>query len=180
MYNLGKIYRFDLKEPDRAVATFNRVLTEYPKTQYREEIYYLMYLTLSENDNNRIVWKDKLTSEFPNSTYARLVNKSVGNGIGDDKNRNNPVKAYESAYQLYADGNFTKALEDIEADLPAYKGSMLEDKFALLRVFLVGKVRGREAYLQAINEFVRLYPGSIYLPRLKEMQESREISVGKR
>lgn len=179
LYNLGKIYRFDLKEPDRAVATFNRVLTEYPKTQYREEIYYLMYLTLGENDKNRLVWKDKLTTEFPNSTYARLVNKSVASGA-DDKNKNNPVKAYESAYQMYADGNYTKALEEIESDLPAYKGSMLEDKFALLRVFLVGRVRGREAYLQAINEFVRLYPSSIYLPRLKEMQESREISVGKR
>jgi tetratricopeptide (TPR) repeat protein len=178
LYNLGKIYRFDLKEPDRAVATFDRVLTEYPKTQYREEIYYLMYLTLAEEDNNRLVWKDKLTTEFPNSTYARLVTKSTAGS--DDKNRDNPVKAYESAYALYASGNFTRALEEIEADLPAYKGSMLEDKFALLRVFLVGKVRGREAYLQAINEFVRLYPGSIYLPRLKEMQESREISVGKR
>jgi len=180
LYNLGKIYRFDLKEPARAVVTFNRVLTEYPGTQYREEIYYLMYLTLAEDDNNRLVWKDKLTSEFPNSTYARLVTKSEGSGSVGDKNRNNPVKAYESAYQLYADGNFAKALEEIESDLPAYKGSMLEDKFALLRVFLVGKIRGREAYLQAINEFVRLYPGSIYLPRLKEMQESREISVGKR
>jgi tetratricopeptide (TPR) repeat protein len=180
LYNLGKIYRFDLKEPGRAVVTFNRVLTEYPNTQYREEIYYLMYLTLAEEDNNRLVWKDKLTSEFPNSTYARLVNKSAGNAAGGDKNRNNPVKAYESAYELYASGNYTQALEEIESDLPAYKGSMLEDKFALLRVFLVGKVRGREAYLQAINEFVRLYPGSIYLPRLKEMQESREISVGKR
>ena len=180
LYNLGKIYRFDLKEPARAVVTFNRVLTEYPGTQYREEIYYLMYLTLAEEDNNRLVWKDKLTSEFPNSTYARLVTKSEGSGAVGDKSRNNPVKAYESAYQLYADGNFAKALEEIESDLPAYKGSMLEDKFALLRVFLVGKIRGREAYLQAINEFVRLYPGSIYLPRLKEMQESREISVGKR
>lgn len=180
LYNLGKIYRFDLKELARAVVTFNRVLTEYPGTQYREEIYYLMYLTLAEEDNNRLVWKDKLTSEFPNSTYARLVTKSEGSGAVGDKNRNNPVKAYENAYQLYADGNFAKALEEIESDLPAYKGSMLEDKFALLRVFLVGKIRGREAYLQAINEFVRLYPGSIYLPRLKEMQESREISVGKR
>jgi tetratricopeptide (TPR) repeat protein len=180
LYNLGKIYRFDLKEPSRAVVTFNRVMTEYPNTQYREELYYLMYLTLAEDDNNRLVWKDKLTSEFPNSTYARLVNKSAANTISGEKNRNNPVKAYESVYELYASGNYTRALEEIESDLPAYKGSMLEDKFALLRVFLVGKVRGREAYLQAINEFVRLYPGSIYLPRLKEMQESREISVGKR
>lgn len=178
LYNLGKIYRFDLKESDRAIAAFNRVLGEYPQTQYREEIFYLMYLTLAEDDKNRDVWKDKLMSEFPNSTYARLINKSASDGSAGD--RNNPVKAYESAYKLYADGNYSKALEDIEADLPAYKGSMLEDKFALLRVFLVGKIRGREAYLQAINEFVRLYPNSQYLPRLKEMQELREISVGKR
>ena len=177
LYSLGKIYRFDLKEPERSIAAFNRVLGEYPQTQYKEEIYYLMYLTVEENDKNRLVWKDKLMTEFPNSTYARLVNNSGSASSGD---RNNPLKAYESAYKLYADGNYSKALEDIEFNLPAYKGSMLEDKFALLRVFLVGKIRGREAYLQAINEFVRLYPNSQYLPRLKEMQESREISVGKR
>lgn len=180
LYNLGKIYRFDLKETDKAIATFTRVLNDYPTTKYREEIYYLMYLTVPENDPSRMAWKDKLTTEFPTSTYARLVNKSVNDGTGADKNKNNPVKAYEHAYDLYAQGNFTKALEEIEADLPAYKGSMLEDKFALLRVFLIGKTRGREAYLQAINEFGRLYPGSVYLPRIKEMQESREISVGKR
>jgi tetratricopeptide (TPR) repeat protein len=180
LYNLGKIYRFDLKEPERSVAAFNRVLSEYPQTQYREEIYYLMYLTLPESDKDRLVWKDKLMTEFPNSTYARLVNNTVKDGATGDRDSNNPVKAYESAYKLYADGNYNKALEDIESNLPAYKGSMLEDKFALLRVFLVGKTRGREAYLQAINEFVRLYPNSIYLPRLKEMQELREITVGKR
>ncbi|MDQ6480835.1 tetratricopeptide repeat protein [Dyadobacter sp. LHD-138] len=180
LYNLGKIYRFDLKEPERSVAAFNRVLNEYPQTQYKEEIFYLMYLTLPESDKDRLVWKDKLMSEFPNSTYARLLNSAANDGTTGDKDRNNPVKAYESAYKLYADGNYTKALEDIESNLPAYKGSMLEDKFALLRVFLVGKTRGREAYLQAINEFVRLYPNSMYLPRLKEMQELREISVGKR
>lgn len=83
-------------------------------------------------------------------------------------------------YKLYADGNYTKALEDIEKNLPSYKGSSMEDKFALLRVFLIGKVRGKEAYAQAITEFMRLYPTSIYLPRLKEMQEFNSLSMGKR
>ncbi len=176
LYTLGKIYRFDLKEPDRATATFNRVLGEFPKTLYKDEIYYLMYLTLAEDDVNRLTWKDKLLNEFPNSTYARLVTKSANTS---DEN-GNPVKAYERAYKLYADGNYTKALEDVEADLPSYKGSMLEDKFALLRVFLIGKVRGKESYAQAITEFIRLYPSSIYLPRLKEMQEMSALSMGKR
>ena len=176
LYSLGKIYRFDLKESERAVTTFNRVLSDFPSTKYKDEIYYLMYLSLPENDVNRSAWKDKLTGEFPNSTYARLLTKSASS----TSDENNPVKAYEKAYQLYADGNYVKALEDVEADLPSYKGSMLEDKFALLRVFLIGKVRGKELYAQAITEFIRLYPTSVYLPRLKEMQELSVLSMGKR
>ena len=178
LYKLGKIYRFDLKEPDKAVVTFNRVLNDYPKTQYKDEIYYLIYLTLDENDKTRLSWKDKLLSEYPNSTYARLISKT------SDQNGNlaagNPVKEYENTYQLYIDGNYTKALTDVESNLPSYKGGPMEDKFALLRVFLIGKVRGKEAYSQAISEFIQLYPSSVYLPRLKEMKELSALSVGKR
>jgi tetratricopeptide (TPR) repeat protein len=178
LYKLGKIYRFDLREDQRAVATFNRVLDEYPKTLYKDEIYYLMYLTLPEDDRSKPAWKDKLLTEFPNSTYARLVNKSVekeGSLAGGSQ-----LKEYESAYQLYSQGNFTKALEDIEANMPSYKGGELEDKFALLRVFLIGKVRGKEAYAQSITEFISLYPSSSFLPRLKEMQDLSSLSAGKR
>ncbi|TDE16280.1 type IX secretion system periplasmic lipoprotein PorW/SprE [Dyadobacter psychrotolerans] len=178
LYKLGKIYRFDLREDERAVFTFNRVLTDYPKTIYKDEIYYLMYLTLSEEDKGKLIWKDKLLSEFPNSTYARLISKtSDKNGIAGSGNQ---VKEYENIFQMYSDGNYTKALDEIEANLPSYKGGAMEDKFALLRVFLIGKVRGKEAYTQAITEFVRLYPTSTYLPRIKEMQDLSSLSLGKR
>jgi tetratricopeptide (TPR) repeat protein len=178
LYNLGKIYRFDLKESQRAITTFERVLADFPKTQYKDEIYYLLYLSYEDNNQNKTAWKDKLLSEYPTSTYARLVNKSTD--VAGSANSGNPVKEYEAVYKLYTDGNFTKALEDIEQNLPAYKGGSMEDKFALLRVFLIGKVRGKEAYSQAITEFIRLYPSSIYLPRLKEMQELNSLSMGKR
>ncbi|WP_215233612.1 type IX secretion system periplasmic lipoprotein PorW/SprE [Dyadobacter linearis] len=176
LYGLGKIYRFDLKESQRAIATFNRMLSEYPQTQYKDEIYYLLYLSYEEENQNKASWKSKLLSEFPNSTYARLVSKST-DAAG---NSGNPIKEYEAVYMLYSKGEYVKALEDIERNLPAYKGGSMEDKFALLRVFLIGKVRGKDAYGQAITEFMRLYPASVYLPRLKEMQEFNSLSMGKR
>ena len=178
LYKLGKIYRFDLREDQRALTTFNRVLNEYPKTLYKDEIYYLMYLTLPEDDNGRLAWKDKLLSEFPNSTYARLINKVPGKDAS--LAGGSLLKEYEAVYQLYNEGNFTKALEEIEANMPSYKGGELEDKFALLRVFLIGKVRGKDAYAQSITEFITLYPSSSYLPRLKEMQDLSSLSAGKR
>lgn len=178
LYKLGKIYRFDLKEDEKALFVFNRVLSDYPSTRYKDEIYYLVYLTLPEEDRNKTTWKDKLMAEFPNSTYARLISKTSGkNGTASGGDQ---LKEYENIFKLYTEGNNTKALEEIEANLPSYKGGALEDKFALLRVFLIGKVRGKEAYSQAITEFIRLYPSSTYLPRLKEMQELSSLSVGKR
>lgn len=176
LYNLGKIYRFDLKESNRAIASFERVLSEYPNTQYKDEIYYLLFLSNEQNAASQESWKSKLLSEYPNSTYARLVNKSTDTG----GTSGNATKEYEAMYKLYAAGNYTQALEEIEKNLPAYKGNAMEDKFALLRVFLIGKVRGKDAYAQAITEFMRLYPSSIYLPRLKEMQEFNSVSMGKR
>jgi tetratricopeptide (TPR) repeat protein len=172
LYRLGKIYRFDLKEPEKAVTTFNRLLKDFPKTAYREELYYLIYLSLDDQDKNRSLWKDKLLAEFPNSTYSRLVSQAqLAQADKDNPASGTPSKAYDAIYGLYTSGNFSEALAQVENALARYQQSALVDKFALLRIFLVGKVRGRDAYLQAINEFIRLYPGSPLLPRVQEMLE---------
>jgi tetratricopeptide (TPR) repeat protein len=172
LYRLGKIYRFDLKESEKAVTTFTRLLNEFPKTAYREEIYYLIYLSLDESNKNRLLWKEKLLAEFPSSSYARLLNQApiAGNNPGTSTTGSS-TKTYDGIYNLYTTGNYSEALAQVENALAVYRENALVDKFALLRIFLVGKVRGRDAYLQAINEFIRLYPDSALLPRVQEMLE---------
>ncbi|MBB5285911.1 tetratricopeptide (TPR) repeat protein [Rhabdobacter roseus] len=172
LYRLGKIYRFDLEEPQKAVASFTRLLKEYPSTTFREEVYYLIYLSLDEQDKNRPLWKEKLLTEYPNSLYARLLNQTPDdNGLAGTTAAGSPAKRYDAVYALYTRGNYTEALEQVENAVAQFHGHALEDKFALLRIFLVGKVRGRDAYLGAINEFIRLYPSSPLLPRVQEMLE---------
>jgi tetratricopeptide (TPR) repeat protein len=178
LYKLGKVYRFDLREDERAVTTFTRVLNDYPKTGYKDEVYYLMYLSLPEENPEKPKWKDRLLAEFPNSTYARLISKAPAKE--GELAAGGQVREYEDMYKMYSSGDYDKALTSIENNMPSYKGSSLEDKFALLRVFLIGKVRGKEAYAQSITEFISLYPSSVYLPRLKEMQELGSISAGRR
>lgn len=173
LYRLGKIYRFDLKESGKAVTTFTRLLSDFPKTTYREEIYYLIYLSLEENNKNRPLWKEKLLAEFPNSSYARLLNQVqvAGSGPTSAPAVGSAAKTYDSIYTLYITSNYPEALLQVENALVVYRENALVDKFALLRIFLVGKVYGRDAYLQAINEFIGLYPESTLLPRVQEMLE---------
>lgn len=171
LYSLGKIYRFELKEPVKAYATFKRLLNEYPSTSYKEEIYYLNYLSLSDEDRDRVVWRDKLINEFPNSTYARLVSKTNDTAGTIAAANGSPLKTYEAIYGLYESGDYKKGLSEVEVALSQFHGNNMEDKFALLRIFLIGKVRGKEHYVQAVNEFLHLYPQSQYLPRVKEISE---------
>ncbi|WP_025762261.1 type IX secretion system periplasmic lipoprotein PorW/SprE [Dyadobacter tibetensis] len=178
LYQLGKIYRFDLKENLKAIASFERILDEFPNSGHREEVYYLLYLSHAEGSSEKIAWKNKIFQDFPNSTYARLVSEKTETGASNNAMKN-PQEAYESSYQLYAQGSYEQALKDIEQNLPAYKGGPLEDKFALLRLFLIGKVRGKAEYTQAITEFIQLYPQSAYLARVKEMQELAVGSFGR-
>ncbi len=173
LYKLGKIYRFDLKESGKAVDMFTRLLKDFPKTSYREEIYYLIYLSLKEDDQNRPLWKEKLLTEFPNSSYAKLLNQAqiARQSDATAPADGSPGKTYDRLYGLYAAGNYTEALAQVDNALAVYRESAMADRFAILRIFLIGKVRGRDAYLQAINEFIRLYPESALLPRVQEMLE---------
>jgi tetratricopeptide (TPR) repeat protein len=161
LFELGKIYYLALAEPQKSRVTFDRLLKEYPQTSYREEIYYLSYLASEEGQ--RDVWKNRLVDEFPGSTYVSLL------GDGSTASLDKIASMYEQVYGLYRQGNFEQGLQEVEAMMPKVRQSQLEPKFALLRIFLIGNVRGEAAYKSAIQEFLKLYPSSEYVSRVQEM-----------
>lgn len=163
MFELGKIYRFALEEKQKAEELFRELLNQYPQSAYKEEIYYLNYLAAEGTD--RELWKNKLVAEFPGSTYVSLLGDSDSGPMTVDKISG----LYAEAFALYEKGDYEKGLANIEGLLPRVRQTQLEDKFALLRIFLIGKVRGEVAYKNAIQEFLKLYPKSEYESRVREM-----------
>ena len=166
LYKLGKLYKFDLDQPKEAITTFEQLLGRYPNTLQKPEVYYLLHLS-NDQLGNSSGWKDKLVTEFPNTSYARLAGNAVNRTTDSEAQA---LAAYTTIYELYKANNTTEALARAENSLPAFAGTQLEDKLALLRVILVGKVQPIDAYKRALSEFVRDYPGSKLLPNIKEMQ----------
>jgi tetratricopeptide (TPR) repeat protein len=175
LYQLGKLYKFELDKPAEAVATFEQLLNRYPNTLQKPEIYYLLHLS-NEQLAKTSDWKEKLLIEFPNTSYARLVGRSASQTSGSETQA---VAAYTQIYDLYKGNNPTEALARAANALNTFAGTQLEDKLALLRVILIGKVQGADPYRQALNEFVRDYPGSELLPHAKEMQAVANQSAQK-
>ncbi|WP_420151628.1 tetratricopeptide repeat protein [Spirosoma sp.] len=165
LYKLGKLYKFQLNQPADAIPTFEQLLTRYPNTLQKPEVYYLLYLS-NEQLGKASNWKDKLLTEYPNTSYARLTGRTVAQTTDSEAQAQ---KTYAAIYELYKANNTTEALTRVESALNQFAGSQLEDKLALLRAILIGKVKNVESYQQALSEFVRDYPTSELLPRAKEM-----------
>ncbi|RIV26916.1 hypothetical protein DYU11_00920 [Fibrisoma montanum] len=176
LYNLGKLYKFQLNQPADAITTFEQLLSRFPNTLQKPEVYYLLHLS-TEQLARQSGWKDKLLAEFPNTSYARLVGKSASQGSNAESQAQ---RAYSEIYELYKANNVTEALARAENALSSFSGTQIEDKLALLRVILIGRVQGADPYRQALSEFIRDYPSSSLLPRVKELQAAADQPTAKR
>lgn len=176
-YKLGKIYKFSLEEPQNAVKTFEQMLTRFPNSNYKPELYYLLYLTTKTNPES---WKERLLKEFPNSSYTRLLTKANGATTASGNIELEALKDYEKILTLYQNANYSEAYAQLEMAIVTYAGSKIEDKYALLRIYLLGKLQGREAYLKALNSFIKDYPTSPLLPRAREILESQQSTSVKK
>ena len=173
LYRLGKIYKFNLEEPENAIKTLESLLDRFPSTNYKPEAYYLLFLT---KNKDKEVWKEKLLVEFPNSSYTRLLNKTSAVAAGGNLDLE-ALKDYEKILQLYQIGNYAEAYAQLEMALVTYAGSKVEDKYAVLNIYLTGKIKGKEAYLKALNDFIKDRPTSPLLPRVREILESQQSTA---
>ena len=176
LYKLGKLYKFQLDKPADAIPTFEQLLTRYPNTLPKPEVYYLLYLS-NEQVGKASDWKDKLLTEYPNTSYARLAGRTATQSTDSEAQAQ---RVYTSIYELYKANNTTEALARAESALGVLAGTQLEDKLALLRVMMIGRVQGVDAYRKALNEFIRDYPASKLLPRARDMQAAADQPTANR
>lgn len=166
LYKLGKLYKFQLDKPADAIPTFEQLLARYPNTLPKPEVYYLLHLS-NEQLGKASNWKDKLLAEYPNTSYARLSGRAVAQSTDSEAQAQ---RIYTAIYELYKANNLTEALARAENAAGSFSGTQVEDKLALLRVMLIGRLKGVDVYRQVLNEFMRDYPASKLLPRAREMQ----------
>ncbi len=166
-FELGKLYRLGLGENDKAIATFEKLLTQFPGTHYEAETLYFLYLA-SEGTSRQNEFKNRLFEKFPDSYYVRMVNRSslVPLTAGAEAAAQ---QLYAQAYEAYQGGNYTAALSQTQQGLKQYAGNALEDKFALLKTMLVAKTENAEAYRKALTVFIDNYPSSNLISMAKEM-----------
>ncbi|MBK0404281.1 tetratricopeptide repeat protein [Adhaeribacter sp. BT258] len=169
LFKLANIYNQQLKEPARAAETFEKLLARNPQTKYAAETYYNLYLLYTLlNDPRAATYAAKLRSEFPNSTFVRIIDQP--DYMARNAAANLKIKQlYDSAYTLYEADKLKEAAEltaTIKKDNPQ---SEINDKLAFLEILILGKTNQVNLYKDAAVRFVFDYPRSPLNPRAQDI-----------
>jgi outer membrane protein assembly factor BamD (BamD/ComL family) len=173
MYELGGIYKEQLKEPARGYDTYSKQVARYPHGANAPEAYYLLYLYykgLPDADKTS-QYAAALQREFPNSTYSKL--------IADPRYREHELALHnavaarvDSAFTLYKEQSFTKAKAVLARTERQYPKSDLNDRIAYVRTLLAIRTQPPLTARAAVEQFYKDYPSSPLVPQAQALAET--------
>lgn len=159
-YTLGNIYNFNLDEPQNAKETFITLLDRYPDTSHEPEVLYLLYI-ISNNlqPHSGEPYKEKLLSEFPNSTYAKTIRnpnyKQESEALSAELQ-----KLYATAFNAYKGEDYVQADSLLSYALNEYPTTDFTDNLTLLKIMLIGKTGHIAQYQYRLEQFMEDFPDS--------------------
>ncbi|SFC89309.1 Tetratricopeptide repeat-containing protein [Flexibacter flexilis DSM 6793] len=170
LYNLGKIYRQKLEEPDNAATTFEHFVEKFYEDEKTPEVLYFLYLIYKEKGmaEKQEVCKQKLLKDFPKSDYAGLLRNP--NYLVEKKAQEAQAeKDYAVAYELYEQNRMAEAEIAVNKLRDNYPETVIMDKIVLLQTLIAGHTLAPSDYVTRINEFMKNYPKSKLIPLAQEM-----------
>lgn len=140
MANVGYIYNENLSDYIEAEDILKNLMIKYPKYNKMDKVIFQLYKINKElkNEDEAERYKKMLIEKYPNSDYAKILNKQ---GIKDKYSETNKevVKYYEDIYAAWVkqDYAYVKSRK-LEAD-KNYPNNGLQPKFEYIYALAVGK-----------------------------------------
>nr|WP_142601006.1 tetratricopeptide repeat protein [Solitalea koreensis] len=142
-YNLGNIYFTDLEEYNEAITYYSLALNLTPTAQYQAELLYDIYKSYELLGNNTLAsdYRNKLFSQFPNSTYATAIKEPGKKNNATDASQKAFEDQYELAYIDFQNNQFDKVLEGNTQFQISTASDYLKSKYAFLAALAIGKTQ---------------------------------------
>ena len=159
IFNMASIYKDKLEDFELAADAFNTVLTRFPDTETRLEIYYQMWLLYmrAEDEENADIYKEKILTEFTESDYAAtLADPNYVENI-----RNMPriqEDLYQSTYGFYLDNQVDSVRSSVNIVKLKYPLTPLMPKFLFVNALTYVMSNEPLEFKNALQDLVEKFP----------------------
>ncbi|MTI33329.1 tetratricopeptide repeat protein, partial [Xanthovirga aplysinae] len=173
-FRLGNIYNFDLLEKEKAIEAFQILLERFPQLENKDEVFYLLFLILKEQNNPSFeIYGNRLKEEFPESIYAKLVDNPNFKEENDKISRE-VEKIYEKAYALFTNHQLDEAEALTKNTLNEYPENNYTNHLLLLEIMISGKKEHFDKYKFELDRFIETHPESALIEYAQQLKEGYE------
>lgn len=162
MLQLGVLYREKLNNNEKSIEILERLISKYEG--FAEECKALYYLQMSYKNSGNFAtadsWISKMQTKYPDCVYTKILT-DADFAKNANKAQDTKLNYYNSIFEAYSNENYTVAqnlLDKAPNDL--YQDATYKIKMELLRAKLIGKSKGKDQYILALEDFLKLYPDS--------------------
>lgn len=192
LYNMGMIYKDDLKDYDKAIESFKEVIKRYPSSSYLLSSYYNLYGIARDQNNQALVdyYKNSIIRQFPESMYAKVLTDP--DYFKELEKEDQAVQQYyEQTYRLYQEGNNAEVITRTNHALKTYPDHTLIPQFDYLGILAKGKTIDRTIFRENLTAVIAKYPDTEiasdasnlikYIDKEHpELKEAEEIKISQR
>jgi len=169
-YNVGLIYKEQLKDYKESANTFEVFLKRYPENSFKLPSMYNLYRVylLLEDQAAADKYKNMLLTGYPDSEYARLI---LNPEYYKDLEKKAAIQRvyYETTYRAYLNRQYMDVIDrKIMAD-SLFPGSELAPRFELLAALAIGRSASVQEFETALKKVVASYPADTVSIRAKEI-----------
>ncbi len=161
LFNMGLVYRNELKDIDEAIETFLEVIERFPDTENGLMAAYNLYEIYNRQGNSEKsnYYKNWIIRNFPDSPRAKILSDpAYVQRLLEEQNRVNLF--YEETYEKFNRQENQEVLKNLEYARTEFAGHKLMPKFELLGAVSKGRIGGKEIMTFELERIIDKYPGS--------------------
>nr|WP_300978994.1 gliding motility protein [Flavobacterium sp.] len=154
-YQLGVVYKEKFKEYDLASTKLEQLLSFHPDVKLIPPTLYNLYKIYEiTNPSKAASVKNDISTQFPDSRYAKIINDPTFDG---SKDKDSPENKYKECYEWFKDEKFAAVIARCNTMINQLTGEEIVAKFELLKAYALAKTKGLQAYKEAMQYVADTY-----------------------
>ena len=156
-YQLGLIYKEKFKEYGLAAERLEKLLNQEPEERLVIPAKYHLYQIFGEAGNlqKQQQYRDDILNNHADSRYASFI-KNPEKSL--DKDADSPEMLYNALFRRFEQQDYSYVISQADTYIDQFVGDPFVPKFELLKATAIGRLRGFEAYKEALNYVALNYP----------------------
>ncbi len=159
LFNMGLVYRNDLKDENEAVKTFEEQVRRYPDGPNSLMGYFNLYemYDLNGSASKADYYKNLIIRKYPDNPRAKiLANPEYVKEL--ESHQNEVQNFYEKTYQEFQNDQYGDVVRDADYAIKIYVGDRTIPRFRLLRALAEGGLKGKEVLKDELQKIITDYP----------------------